>query len=111
MRVGALLLLVLALVPSVAGASQLRARVAIVATAPFTVHGTGFRPRERVTVTVTATGMRSKVVTATGRGAFTATFKGFSVPHCVGYAVKAKGSRGSLATLDITPECPPPDQS
>jgi hypothetical protein len=111
MRIGAFLLLVLALVPSVAGASQVRARLSIVTTVPFSVHGTSFRPRERVTITLTAASVRSKVVTATKRGAFTATFKGFAVPHCVGYTVKAKGSRGSVATLSITPECPPPDQS
>ena len=111
MRVGALLLLVCALVPSVAGASQARARVTVLAVTPFSVHGTGFRSRERVTVTVSATNARTKVVTATRRGVFTATFEGFTVPHCVGYAVKAKGNHGSVATLNITPECPPPDQS
>jgi hypothetical protein len=111
MRIGALLLLACALVPAVAGASQVHARVSVVTTVPFSVHGSGFRSRERVTVTVAATSMRTKTVTATRRGAFTATFKGFSVPHCDGYTVKAKGNRGSLATLNITPECPPPDQS
>ena len=108
MRVGALLLLVCALVPAVAGASQARARVSIVSAGPFTIHGAGFRSRERVTVTVAANGTSTKIVRATRRGAFTVTFKGFSVPHCEGYTVRAKGNRGSLATLSLTPECPPP---
>jgi len=112
MKIGALLLLVCALVPSVAGASQLRARVSVVQTASaFAVQGASFKSRERVTVTVTAESTRTKTVKANLRGAFTATFAGFTVPRCEGYSVRAKGNRGSVATLKVIPECPPPRKS
>src|SRR5262245_30248946 len=101
MRIGVLLLLVCALVPAVAGAAQVRARVSVATTSPFAVRGTSFHSRERVTVTVTARNTSRKVVKANARGAFMATFGRFVLPYCESYTIRAKGNRGSSATLSV----------
>lgn len=100
--------MLIALVGASTATAKTHARVAMQSTAPVTIRGTGFHARERVTVTVTTTGDRTKVVRANARGVFTATFTRFAIGHCIGYTIRAKGNHGSLATLTLTPECPPP---
>jgi hypothetical protein len=101
-------LLAAALAPVSAGAAQSGARITVAGKAPLAVRGTSFHPGERVTITVTARSVRKRAVTASSRGAFRATFAGFALPFCESYSVRAKGNRGSVATLKITPECPAP---
>jgi hypothetical protein len=106
MKIAAILALLAALVSSTAVAATTQAKVAVVSTSPMKIGGTGFRSRERVTVTLVTTGPYRKVVTATAKGAFTATFTGVSIGYCQGYFVRAKGNRGSLAVIKLIPECP-----
>ena len=109
MRIALVVMLVAALGAGTAVAgTRAKAKVSMMSTAPVTVRGTSFHSRERVTVTVTASSTRTKTVTANAHGVFTATFPHFAIGHCVGYEIRAKGNHGSLATLKLTPECPPP---
>ena len=69
---------------------------------PFKVRGSGFRPRERVRVTVTPTGGERTVrrVRATGRGTFVLAFSG--IQSCGGVEGVAAGSRGSHASFQFS---------
>jgi hypothetical protein len=106
MKIAAILALLATFVSTAAVAATTKARVSVVSTAPVSVAGSGFRSRERVSVTLMTTGVYRKVVRATARGAFTAKFAGVSLGYCEGYVIRAKGSRGSLVVLEVTPECP-----
>ena len=107
MKIAAVLVLLATIASSTAVAATTRARVAVTSTAPVTVDGTGFRSRERVTVTLIATDMHRKVVIAGARGVFTAKFPGTTIGDCEGYFIRAKGNRGSLAVFRVVPECAP----
>ena len=108
MRLGAFAALFAALAFAVsAGASTSAAHVSVPSLSPFTVHGTGFHARERVRVTVLATGAQVKTIRATTRGRFTTTFARVSLGSCDMYTVRAKGNRGSSAILRVIPECAP----
>jgi hypothetical protein len=92
--------LVSVLAPAVGAAGVAKARVWVSAESPLAVRGTGFKPRERVTVTVTAVGKRFvRVVTATVAGSFTARWSGSATDNgsCVSVFVRANGDRGSSA--------------
>jgi hypothetical protein len=106
-RLAAVLILAAALVPLAAGASNRVARVTVPATSPVSVHGTNFRSHERVTVTVSEKGVRTKTVTANARGGFWTTFRGLTIGSCDLYTVRARGNRGSSAFLKVIPECAP----
>jgi hypothetical protein len=94
-----------ALLPVGAVASSNTAHIGFASIAPVSVRGTGFKARERVAVTVSAKVTKKKTVTASSRGAFRATFSGFSIARCQAYAVRAKGNRGSIAFAKVIPEC------
>ncbi|MFL5982279.1 MAG: hypothetical protein ACJ74R_11275 [Gaiellaceae bacterium] len=106
MRFAAALAVVATIASGTAVGATTRARVAVTSTDPMTVVGSGFRSRERVTVTVMTTGIHRKVVTAGAKGGFTAKFAGATIGYCESYFVRAKGNRGSLAILKVIPECP-----
>jgi hypothetical protein len=81
-----------------------------VTTKPLAVQGVRFRPSERVTVRVVASGSaRVHVVRATAIGTFRTTFTAISLERCVPFAVVARGSKGSVATLRPSPfrDCAP----
>ena len=106
MKLAAALVCLSALLAGSAAASTRTAHVMLVSNAPASVRGTGFRANELVRVTVSATGTRTKQVTAGRRGTFRVTFAGFSIDYCVPYTVRARGNRGSRAFVKIIPECP-----
>ena len=83
------------------------AHLLIAKMSPVVVSGTGFKARERVSLTVTSKATRTKRVVAGPRGGFKITFRGLSIAHCVAYSVTAKGNHGSTATLKVVPECAP----
>ena len=87
-------------------ASTRTARVRVLDTTPFTVHGTGFVARERVTVSVLVNTRRAHMVSANSAGTFKTTFPALKLESCVGYEVQARGSRGSSAIWNVIPECP-----
>jgi len=79
-----------------------RARLLPEMGAQFRVRGSGFKPRERVRVTVTRTNSSVGVtrrVRATGRGTFALAF---SVRACDGVTAVATGSRGSRASFQFS---------
>jgi hypothetical protein len=90
--------------PAAAGRPTLQ----VLKRAPFVVRGTGFRPSERVTVTLVGDRASRRSVTAAPSGAFTVTFAGVSASRCGTYGFHAAGNRGSAASLRLRTECPPP---
>jgi len=108
MRIALAFACLAAIAATTAVAAPQKARIVLTASDPASFRGTSFRPRERVTITVTTTVTRKKAVTANARGAFSTTFAGLVVPQCETYVVQARGNRGSVAWLKVVPECPPP---
>jgi hypothetical protein len=86
-----------------AGAGALAApALRIAASQPLTVSGTGFRPGERVRVTVVLPARASASRRAGPRGGFTLRFAALALPHChVAVTVLARGGRGSRAALHL----------
>ncbi len=107
MKIAVVLAVLAAVVSSTAVAATTKARVAVASTAPVTIAGSGFRARERVTVTLVTAAVHRKIVTAGARGAFRARYAGVTVKDCVSYFVRAKGNLGSLAVVKVMPECAP----
>ena len=98
----------LALLPVAQAAPARTARVAVTDLAPFTVHGSGFLPSERVTVTVYGKQRVVRRALANARGQFTASFAALNLERCNSYVVRAVGLRGSTAAKKVTPECAAP---
>jgi hypothetical protein len=103
---GVVVVVLVAIAPAAAGT----ARLEVSAGAPFTVHGVGFAPGERVTVVAQAAGRHVKVVTAGEDGTFTVLFD-VSLGVCPAYIVRATGSRGSHASVRLVRECAYPGSS
>jgi hypothetical protein len=108
MRFALALSLFAVLLPVAAVASSSTAHIGFASISPVSVRGTGFKSGERVALTVSSKVTRKKTVTASSRGAFRATFTGFSIGKCQAYSVRAKGNRGSTASAKVIPECAPP---
>ncbi len=106
MRLALALALFFVLLPT-AAASTGAAHITVPSRSPVAVRGTGFRANERVTVTVSAKSTHTTRVTTNRLGNFRATFRGFSLGYCEIYSVRARGSRGSSAVLNVIPECAP----
>ena len=85
------------------------ARVRLVDRDPVSVVGAGFRPAERVTVTVTADTLSlRRVVSATGEGRISARWQRSLAEGCSAVLVRAVGSAGSRAVLKLPPpQCAP----
>ena len=90
------------------GAARAKATLHVVRLKPFTVRGTGFKPAERVTVTLAGGAKGTAVGTANGSGTFTVTLKA-PVTACTAYVLRATGKAGSRAifTAKLTPACVP----
>jgi hypothetical protein len=116
MRVQSLFLAILAAGAMAAGVSAQTERspnLRLVSSKPFVVAGTGFRARERVTVsaiTVVAPGPRIVRVRASASGSFRARFTLFTQPCAQPYAITARGASGTIAVLPLqaSPCVPPP---
>jgi hypothetical protein len=78
--------------------------VRVPATAPFAIHGVAFYPGERVAVTLTYRGVRTKTLTAGTRGTFVVHFWSVKAPRCAAYVVRAVGNLGSRAFYKPTQE-------
>jgi hypothetical protein len=100
------------LVGAGAGAADHRApQIRVTASNPMTVHGTHFRRREHVRVTVRSTPSTTVVrrLRTSRAGTFTTTFPGVQTGHCgPGFTVTVTGSKGSQATLTHRPRPPLP---
>ena len=72
---------------------------------PLTVRGSQFRPRERVTVTLSGERTLTKRTEANRAGSFTVSFR-TRVPRCGTVLVRARGSQGSRASYQLpAPDC------
>ena len=85
-------------------------RLTLVARTPLTVHGTGFKPGELVTVSaLVKNGARNVTVRAGIRGGFRATIRTVAQPCSLALAVKATGAKGEVAILRLPASiCIPP---
>jgi hypothetical protein len=102
--------LLAALVPSLAPAGSLHARVWLADRSPLVVRGSGFASAERVKVTVTGAGRFVRTVTATRTGAIVARWTGVPAKAgCAGLLIRAAGTSGTVVTTKVAGiECPQP---
>ena len=100
----AVLMLVLA-VPA-QGASHRRASLKLESLAPLVVRGTQFGFRERVVVTYLGSDQTTRTVGASSdrNGRFEALFD-VRLDRCTSFTVRASGTRGSRAVLQVEPAC------
>jgi hypothetical protein len=110
MRLTLAVVVIVAVLVGFAAAEAGTARLEVTARSPFTVHGVGFAPGERVTIVAQAEGRHVKVVTAGEDGTFTVQFE-VSLGICPAYRVSATGSRGSSTSLRLVRECASPGTS
>jgi hypothetical protein len=90
-------------------ATASRATLRVVATQPLAIRGKGFSARERIRVTATTGGTRTRRLRATQTGTFTATFADLSYDRCVnGLVVTARGRTRSAMLKLPQAECPVP---
>ena len=91
-------------------ASERSPTLRVVSATPLIVAGSGFEARERITVTVlTSLGPRIVRTRATAAGRFRAKLGVFTQPCGKPFAVRARGTGGSVAMLRLeAPPCVPP---
>ena len=86
--------------PTLGAAGDRHAALRLVRLLPVTVHGSGFKARERVRVIAQAgTSSLARTVVAGRAGAFDVTFPGMRVGHCGRLSILARGAGGSRATV------------
>jgi hypothetical protein len=94
----------LALSPSAPSAANSSPELRLADRSPLTIDGRGFKPGERVRVTVHAAGvLRGKTASARRSGRFGVRFADLTLGPCTGFRVAAKGSLGSRAKLNPPP--------
>jgi len=76
---------------------------------PVAFRGLGFKPHERVRVSVYAGERAAKRVAAGARGGFVVRFAGLDPNACAGFGAVAVGNQGSRASFKRAPGmCPAP---
>ena len=84
------------------GTQATPARLRLVEADPVTLRATGFKPNERVRITVVNDGRVRRAVAGSG-GGFTMRLPGVHVNACAGFSVTATGDRGSRASYKRVP--------
>jgi hypothetical protein len=109
MRLLILIVMALLTVPT-ASAVQQRTRIAIIDESPLVVRGTGFKPAERVRVTVThGKTIFTRVTYAKATGVVVARWLASMPATCASTFVLAVGSQGSRATYKtVANDCAQP---
>jgi hypothetical protein len=108
-KLGVVLTLVLVFATAAWGKSGVtQPTVTITSMSPAVVYGAGFVSHERVTVTVSSKGSRTRIVAASATGSFRIRFLGFSIARCTPYGVRAKGNHGSFVSWKIVTMCAEP---
>jgi hypothetical protein len=81
----------------------------IVKLSPLTIRGSGFKPTERVTLTLSAGAAGKAKGTATAAGILTVAFPKAKLTSCTAYTLRAVGSAGTKVTFKQTvkPSCKP----
>ncbi|HEY7178406.1 MAG TPA: hypothetical protein VH305_04460 [Gaiella sp.] len=105
----ALLALLLGALAAVAPAAAAKATLRVVKLSPLTIRGTGFKPAERVTLTLSAGANGTARGTATAGGAVTVSFPKAKLTACTAYTLRAVGAAGTKATFKrtVTASCKP----
>jgi hypothetical protein len=98
----ALLGVLLCAVAATAPAAATKATVRIVKLSPLTIRGIGFKPAERVTVTLSAGATGSARGIATAAGTVTVTIPKAKVTACTAYTLRAVGANGTKVTFKRT---------
>jgi hypothetical protein len=81
------------------GTPRAKATLQVVRLKPFTVKGSGFKPRERVVLRLSGDATGTARGTADGRGLFSAKFS-IALTSCSVYTVRATGAGGTRAALE-----------
>ena len=106
---GAVVVVAVAVAMATTGASSRAAQLRLLEDAPLTIRGTGFKPRERVRLTIRAGRAAVRHAVAGMGGGFTMRVAGMSADTCTGFSVTATGAGGSRASLKRAPgQCPLP---
>jgi len=100
--VAALLALLVGAVATAAAAAAAKATVKVVKLSPLTIRGTGFKPTEKVTVTLSAGAAGTARGTATAAGTLTVSFPKAKVTACTPYTLRAVGAAGTKVTFKRT---------
>jgi hypothetical protein len=105
MRVAVAVLMLVLAVPA-QGASQRRASLKLESLAPLVVRGTQFGFREPVVVTYLGSDQSRRTVGASSdrNGRFEASFD-VRLDRCTAFTIRASGTRGSRAVLQVEPAC------
>lgn len=98
----ALLAILVGAVASAAPAAPAKATVKIVKLNPLTIRGAGFKPTERVTVTLSAGAAGTAKGTATAAGVLTVSVPKAKITACTPYTLRAVGSAGTRVTFKRT---------
>ena len=98
----ALLGILLGAIATVAPAASAKATLKIVKLNPLTIRGSGFKPVERVTVTLSAGAAGRAKGTATAAGVLTVSVPKAKVTACTPYTLRAVGSAGTRVTFKRT---------
>jgi hypothetical protein len=85
-----------------APAAAAKAKVRIVKLSPLTMRGTGFKPTERVTVTLSGGAAGTVRATATAAGTLTVSFRKAKVTGCTAYTLRVVGAAGTKVTFKRT---------
>ncbi len=110
MRIAAAVVLALVLAVPAWGGKPRRASLELRSIDPVVVTGRGFASGEPVLLTARA-GSTGRVVPLIAKrdGTFTARFR-LHLERCTPFTVRAVGTRGSRAILQVDPDCPRPTQ-
>ena len=105
----ALLAILTGAVATAAPAAAAKATVKIVKLSPLTIRGIGFKPAERVTLTLSAGAAGTAKGTATATGILTVSFPKAKVTACTSYTLRAVGASGTKVTFKqiVKPSCKP----
>lgn len=105
----ALLAVLIGAVATAAPAAATKATVKIVKLSPLTIRGSGFKPTERVTVTLSAGAKGTARGTATAAGVVTISLRKTKVTACTAYTLRAVGTAGTKVIFKQTvkPSCKP----
>jgi len=98
----ALLGILLGAMATVTSAAPAKATLKIVKLNPLTIRGSGFKPVERVTVTLSAGAAGKAKGTATAAGVLTVSVPKAKVTACTSYTLRAVGSAGTRVTFKRT---------
>ena len=100
----AAILAVAVVAPAASAALRTTPRLGV-STDPFVVRGTGFKPGERVKVTlISGGGYFVHTTVALRRGTFAVRFAR-ATESCAGYVATARGNEGTRASVKVTREC------